>query len=227
MRIISTLPPWLTEQKIFCGWDGEGENEGNNDDGAGDGDGDGGEGGDESPPKKDSYTEDDVTGLKSALDKERRERKARDKELKELRKLKKEKEDADLAKKGDAEREKTRADKAEEKLSKLAPAFKRDKVERAILAEAGRQHFIDPSDALTLYSEIADEVEQDEDDPSQVTIDEKMIARKVKELASRKKHLVGSGTPDGQKTGSSFNSRTDGGGTTKDEEERLRQQYRI
>ena len=46
--------------------------------------------------------------------------------------------------------------------------------------------------------------EQDDDDPSVITIDQKSIAAQVKALSTKKPHFIKTGTEDGEPTGSSF-----------------------
>jgi len=156
--------------------------------------------------EEDDANDPKTAGLRSALRKERAERKAHEAELKELRK---EREERELADKSEAEKEKIRADKATERVTKLATGLLNDKLDSAIRAAA--KDFIDPTDAIAGVDREALVYEQDSDDPSKITIDAKSIERAVKAVATAKPHFLKTGTDDGEKTGSQF------GGTKKTE----------
>ena len=216
------LPEWLREGIIFSGAEGDGDDTGGDgddggddgDDGEGtdDGNDSGGEGGDdEDNPKR--------AGSKAALLRElAAERKKRQKLEREKAAAKKLEEDAELAKQDAVTQEKTKREQAEARAQKLAEGFRTSEVNRVVREVARELHFHDPSDALVSSVLSAIEVEQDEDDPSVVEVDEASVQRAVKSLAAKKKHLVKSGTDDDEPSGSPFGGRRKGKKPTKDEE---------
>lgn len=143
----------------------------------------------------------DVTGLKSALEKERKERKALEKQAKALLK---EKEEKELAEKSQVEQAQTKEKNATEKVSKLAAGLLTRDLNAAITKAAEKFKFVDTQDAIDLIDRGELEYEQDDDDPSNITIDLKSVERAVKALATKKPHFISSGTEDGKQTGSTF-----------------------
>lgn len=180
---------------------GEGESgdsgagSGDGDSGEGEGDGEGGENGSEDDSKP------DVTGLKSALARERAANKAKEKELKALRKAREAEENA---KKSDLEKAQAEAEANKTKAEKLAAGFLKTNINSAIRRAAEKAGFIDPDDALAGISREDITFEQDEDDPSEVEVDQKSVDKAVKALATKKPHFVKSGTDDGEPSGSQF-----------------------
>lgn len=138
--------------------------------------------------------------LKSALRKERNERKRLDKEAKELRKFK---EEAEGKEKSESDNAKEAASKAESKALKLAAALQKTAVDNAIIKLGGKLKFRDIDDALSLVTRDSIDVEQDDDDPSDIEIDESTVEAALKDLAKRKPHLI---IAEGQedKSGSKF-----------------------
>lgn len=112
----------------------------------------------------------------------------------------------------------TRDTETQSKLQKLTDGFRTSAVKTALMEEAKKQKFIDVNDALdgVDYSTLA--VEQDEEDPTQVTIDLKTVTAAVKKLATSKPHYINKGTDDGDATGSSFGGSRNKGGTQTSEE---------
>jgi hypothetical protein len=163
------------------GGQGAGEGEGTGEEGAGEGQGSQGTG------SEGEGASDDTAGLKSALQKERESRKALEKQLSAIQKAEQKKADAELSEvdrlKKENEAEKTRT-------TKLAQGFRKNAINQAVLKAAGAAKFIDPTDALRQEVLDAIGVEQDEDDPSQVTVDEASVTAAVKELAKTKKHFI-------------------------------------
>jgi hypothetical protein len=159
----------------------------------------------------------DVSGLKSALQKEREEKKALEKELKTFRKSK---EDRELAEKTEVDQATTKARKAEEKAAKLAEGFRKNAVNQAILKAAGAAKFRDPSDALRPEVLAAVGVEQDEDDPTEITIDEKSVTEAIKKLARSKPHYLATEDKQRQtpKSGSQFGGSGNQSNLTADEQ---------
>lgn len=185
---------WMQLTQPIIGFDepGEGAGAGASNEGAGEGAGNAGEGAGEGQGSQGTSTEgagagEDVSGLKSALQKERDEKKALDKELKALRKDKEARENAE---KTEVQRATEAEAKQSTKVQKLAAGFRQNVVNSAILKAAANAKFLDPSDALRPEVIEAIGVEQDEDDPSQVTIDEASVTRAVKALATSKKHYL-------------------------------------
>lgn len=158
-------------------------------------------------------------GLRSALEKERRERKRLERENKLFLK---EKEAKEAAEKSEAEKATDRANKIEAKLQKLAEGYRMREVNDAIRKAAREAKFIDPDDAIAGVDIDLIEIEQDEEDPSRVTIDTKAVTRLVKELASKKPHFIASGTEDGEPTGGKFGSKQQ---SQKDPDEAIREMY--
>lgn len=204
--------------------DGEGEGgengsgdsgDGSGDGDPGDGDGDAGDGSDGDEGEKP-----DVKGLKSALEKERAANKQKDKELKALRKAKEAKENAE---KSDAERAETERAAAVAKAEKLAAGFLKTNINSAIRRAAEKAGFIDPDDAVGSISREDITFEQDEDDPSDVDIDQKSVEKAVKALATKKPHFVKSGTGDGEPSGSQFGGSKQKGKKSSDDQ--LRERY--
>lgn len=205
--------------------DGEGEGgengsgdsgDGSGDGDPGDGDGDAGEGSDGS----EGGEKPDVSGLKSALEKERAANKQKDKELKALRKAREAEENA---KKSDLEKAQAEAEANKTKAEKLAAGFLKTNINGAIRRAAEKAGFIDPDDALAGISRDDITFEQDEDDPSDVTVDQKSVDRAVKALATKKPHFVKRGTDDGEPSGSQF-----GGSkpkSKKSSDDQLRERY--
>lgn len=129
--------------------------------------------------------------LEEALRKERRLRKQAERDAKRKRTSQ------DKQHKDDEDKEaEQRITAAEERTKKLARGLLNTRRDQAIMEEARKQGFIDPSDALTDDIRADIDYDQDDDDPSDIEIDEDSVVDAVKALARRKKHLVGSGTPN-------------------------------
>jgi len=172
---------------------------------------------DEGGESKDKDTGNDA--LKSALQKERRARKAAERQAKELQKFKEEKENAD---KSETDKAKDEATKAADRATKLANKLRDTAVDNAIIKQGGKLKFRDIDDALKLIDRSAIEVDQDEDEPDDITVDESSVEAALKALAKAKPHLI---IAEGQedKSGSKF-----GGGRKpqKDaDEDALRDRY--
>lgn len=190
----------------------EGEDESGDDEGAKNG---------SQGSEHDDADDENVKGLKSALDKERKRAAAVEKENKRLKKLQ---DAADLEKKTDIEQANIKAEQAEAKATKLAAGMLKRDVDSAIRKAARDAGFIDLDDALAGVDRDSIVVSQDDDDPSEIEVDEKTVIAAVKKLASRKAHFIKSGTDDGQPSGSQF-----GGGSKKNkgnlDEAALAQKY--
>ena len=231
MKIHTKFPEWLFSFSTIVGAEDDppagtsGDQGSSENDSAGDppkGDPDPDEDDDADDPK-------DTDGLKSALAKERKAAKLATKEAKatarELAALRKEKEERELAEKGETEQEKIKREKAEAKLEKLTVGFRKSAIDRAIETAAKALGFLDPEDAIAGVDRSNIEAEQDEEDPSKVSITPKTVETAVKDLAKRKPHyLKPEGTSDGEPTASRFG----GGGSKqgkKDTDEVLKAKY--
>ena len=143
----------------------------------------------------------DLSGLQSALAAERQARRKAEKDLAKLT------EAEARAKQTEAEalaQLKKDLDASVERSTRLASGFLEVKLEQAILEAAKEAKFKDPSDALAMIDRSLIVAEQDEDDPSKVTIEKATVKAAVKKLADAKKHLLSTGTEDGGRTGSQF-----------------------
>jgi hypothetical protein len=224
---------WLNNIQII-GFDGPGEGtgqqapEGGTGEGQGTGEGTGEGTGQQTPEgtgeqSGKTYTEAELGGLKSALAKEREDRKALDKELATFRKAKQTAEDAE---KSEVQRLTDQQQRNADKLQKLSDGYRKAAIDRAITEAAKNAKFRDPSDALRPEILSAISVEQDEDDPTQVTIDTASLNQAIKELAKNKPHYLVTGQPQGTtRSGSTFGGSSNGGNNVDAERARLMSHY--
>ncbi|HBX22664.1 MAG TPA: scaffolding protein [Desulfotomaculum sp.] len=112
--------------------------------------------------------------------------------------------EADLAAKSDLEKEKLRADKAEQEKKDALTAANTRLVNAEIKVFAVQAGFVDPADAVALVDKASVQV----DDQGNVT----GAKEAVETLAKAKPHLVGTGKPGGS-PGSLGNGGQQGGGT--------------
>lgn len=117
----------------------------------------------------------------------RKERQLRRKAERDAR-AKKKQTPADKSKVDDETSERLRTSEA--RTAKLAKGLLDNKLDQAILAEARRQKFIDESDALSDAIRAEIDYDQDDDDPSDIEIDEETVKDAVASLAAKKKHLI-------------------------------------
>lgn len=184
-------PNW--HNLIFTGREGEADGGEGAGDGAGTGSTGGGDAGgndgagDEGDKAGESSDKEDNSGLKSALQKERQQRKNLEREVRNLRTAQEERDNAD---KSEVERAKAAETKAAEKVAALATKLRDTALENAITKAANAAKFRDASDAISLVSRGEITIEQDEDNPADIEIDEKSVERAVKALAAKKPHLV-------------------------------------
>lgn len=200
---------WLKLDSPILGFEGEGDpgtgaggasgdgGQGTAEGGQGSGSGEGGSSG------EGDGGDDPAAGLKSALQKERADRKALEKQLKVFMDQQKAKEDAE---KTEVQRLTDSSAAQVAKLEKLASGFRNNAVEAAVLKAAADAKFRDPSDALRAEVLSAIGVEQDEDDPSNVTVDLDTVKDAVKALGKSKPHYLttanlGGGGTSGSKFG--------------------------
>lgn len=200
------LPYWL-QSTVLTGREGDDDNQGG-DGGEGDNSqdddppGSEGEGGEGDP--NDSGSDDNVEGLKRALAEERSKAKRLDRENKRLKRKQTAQDDEGSQQAEKEQQDLQQAQKdleaSNSKVAKLAQRLLNNARDNAITAEARRQGFIDPTDALTDDIRNAIDIDQDDEDPSDIDIDETSVTKAVRNLANKKKHLVGapnSGEPSG------------------------------
>ena len=126
-------------------------------------------------------------GLKSALQKERRERRKLEKENRRLAAAQKSREDSE---KDETTKAKDEASAAQTKAAKLATRLRDTKLDNSIIKLANGMNFVDVDDALRLIDRDAVELDQDEDDPSDIEIDEKSVKVALEALLKAKPHLL-------------------------------------
>jgi hypothetical protein len=200
--------------------DGDGSGD-QGDSGDGDeGDDDGGEEDDPDDDETDDGTppKEDTEGLRKALASERKANKANARELKKLRRLQEQGKNKDETEKDAAIRER---DEEKTKTAKLATRLEREAVNSVIIKHATKLGFRDLDDALALVDRAAFVVDQDEDDPSDIDIDEDSIKAALSSLKTKKPHLILSANeqqPSGDNAGN-------GGGKQDLTEEQLRTLY--
>lgn len=134
--------------------------------------------------------EERMAALEQALEKERRLRRQAERDARKAKKATK----APEQKKAEDDEVQKRLTEAETRTARLAQGFLDSRVEAAVLAEARKQGFIDPTDAL--INDVLKEVDadQDDEDPTDVEVDQDSVVDAVKALARKKQHLVGKGT---------------------------------
>ena len=188
--------------------DGQGgDHQGASSSSSGDGDGDGDD-------------DKDIDGLKSALAKERRERRKLEKDAAARQKAEDDKKSKDADEVAHAQK---KTQEAQDRIAKLSAGFLQRELDGALRKAAEKQGFIDPADAIEGVDRSSLTYEQDDEDPTDIDIDEKSIEKAVKALAARKPHFLKTGTDDGQRTGGGF-----GGGSSgdrKDTDATLRSLY--
>lgn len=157
----------------------------------------------------------DTKGLLAALAAERQAHKVAERERK---KLQKEKDEKDLSEKTDIEQAQIKEKTASEKVQKLAAGLLKRDIDKAIKDEAEKLKFLDPNDAIDLIDRSKLVYEQDDDDPSKVTIDLAIVKAQVKDLATRKPHFLSKGTNDGEPTGGGFGGSKNQNGKKSDDD---------
>lgn len=204
------LPEWLLNLRILGredDGDGEGGEGGEGEEGeeGGDNEGEGseGEGGDEG--SGDGDDDDDlaqkVKDLEATIAKERKLRRQAERDARKNKRTPSKTAET-KTKAADTELQK-QLEAAAAQTKRLADGLRKKEVDDAILAAARKAGFIDESDALTDDIRKQVDVDQDPEDPTDIDIDEDSVTDAVKDLAARKKHLVGKATP-GSPSGSKF-----------------------
>jgi hypothetical protein len=156
--------------------------------------------GEDKEGEQDKDKAEDTTALKSALVKERRARKNNERELKKLKALVDAQGDKE---KSESDKAKETASAAESKAQKLAIRLKDSAIDNAVLKAAQKLRFRDTDDALKLIDRSDIDVEQDDDDPTVIELDEGSVETALQALAKAKPHLI---LAEGQedKSGSKF-----------------------
>lgn len=207
------LPEWLLNLRIF-GREGDEGDEGNEGDEGEEGEEDGdnedddqkGKGGDDN--SGDGDDDDDlaqkVKDLEATIAKERKLRRQAEREARKNKRTPSKTAET-KTKAADTELQK-QLEAASAQTRRLADGLRKKEVDDAILAAARKAGFIDETDALTDDIRKKVDVDQDPEDPTDIDIDEDSVTDAVKDLAARKKHLVGKATP-GSPSGSKFRKR--------------------
>lgn len=161
----------------------------------------------------------DSSALLKALQAERKRAKDAERRAKAAEKAEEERK---LAEKSELERAQTELQQRQDANQKLAAALLQRDLKDAIVKAASALNFIDTDDALAGVDRTALSYEQDEDDPTDITIDYKSVERAVKALATKKPHFLKGGTSDGDPTGSGFGGAKQ---TQQDAEKNYREKY--
>lgn len=212
------IPFWL-QHTTFTGREGDEGGEENLEDEGNDGEDDGDEGeGEGSEEESAAEPTEAELKLKKALRQERQLRRAAEREAKQLKNKKVDEENAEAEGKTKEELETERS-----KTSRLAAKLLSNSIRDVVLDQAKKQNFIDPTDAL--IDDVIKEIDahQDEDDPSDIDIDEESVKLAVQALAKKKKHLIGKPN-EGEPSGGKFSSKK----VTKDgdsDEDTLKENY--
>lgn len=147
--------------------------------------------------------------LKTALQKERENNKALNKRISAFEKAQRTKDDAE---KTEVQRLTDEQARSSEKVTKLAAKFRKSAIHSAIVSAAKDAKFTDPTDAIREEVIAQLGVDQDEDDPSDVTIDAASVKKAVEELAKKKPHYLTTAEPErrqGRPSGSKFGNSGD------------------
>lgn len=226
------LELWLRGLTIVGREEDEDEDEDPDDEGGdkgGSGDDDENEDDDDNSGDGDDDAGDDPVKLKEKLAAKeealRKERSLRRKAEREARKKKRTRPEPDDKKKGaDSELQK-QLEAERQRGAKLAEGLRKKSIDDAILEAARNEGFIDPTDALT--DDIRKEVDwdQDEEDPTDIDIDEESVIDAVKNLAAKKKHLVGEAPPKNPSGGKFKKRRGSGDKDEKSEEQVMKERY--
>ena len=194
--------PWYMNLEII-GYEGEGEgnDEGESEEESEEEESEEESGGDEEKP--------DVEGLKSALAKERKSRREAERELRKERRTKQEQQQNKDEEQNEVKRIQAERDTERSKSEKLAVRLQNVAVDNLIMRYAGTQ-FADLDDVLKLIDRNDIDVDQDDEDPADITVDEDTVKDAVKKLAKAKPHLL-KVTSEGDSTGSQFGGGKNGG----------------
>lgn len=159
---------------------------------------DGNEDGDDSDKDKSA---EDLAAVQKALDAERRVTKRLEREN---RRLKATKDNKEAEKNETLEETQQREAAATARAEKLAAGLLKRDIDTAIKEAARDLKFIDVEDALNGVDRSKIVFDQDDEDPTDIDIDEDTVKAAVKALATKKPHFLNKGTDDGEATGSQF-----------------------
>lgn len=193
------LPYWL-QSLVICGREND-EDEDEGQENENDDDGDEGEE-DESQDEGGDDLNAKVAALEKALKDERQLRRKAERDAKR----KKRQETSQKQGEEEAETQK-QLQVAQERTQRLAAGLLRKEIDTAIEKVARDLGFIDPTDAQTDAIRREIDADQDEDDPTDIDIDMDSVKDAVKDLAAKKKHLVGNPPPE-SRSGSKFRKKT-------------------
>lgn len=197
---------WNLWPEVIFGREGDdGADDSSNEDGGDEDEDDSGEeSGDESTDdtnKDADKSKDDIAELQKALAAERRVTKKLEREN---RRLAASKETKDAEKDESLEETKQSEQAAIARAEKLAAGLLKRDIDSAIKEAARELKFLDVEDALNLVDRSKIVADQDDEDPTDIDIDEDSVKAAVKALAARKPHFLNKGTDDGEATGSQF-----------------------
>lgn len=227
---------WLEAELVITGAEGEGadppppgDGDESDDSGAGDDskDGDAGDGDDDEDDSddKETFTKEDVEGLRKALKEERKARRVAERANKA-----KAKQDSDSKEKDEADDAAKRLKTAEDRTAKLAEGYRTARVESVVAKLARAANVIDPDDMVALlksrgYADI--DIDQDDDDPSQVEIDEDDVKAAIKKALKTRKHWIKADEDDDESKGSPSGSKMRPGQQRKGQldDEKLKEMY--
>jgi hypothetical protein len=153
----------------------------------------------------------DVEGLKSALTKERKARREAERELRKEKRAKQDQQQTKDEENSEVKQTKAQLDAERLKSVKLAERLQTTAVDNLIMRYAGDQ-FADLDDVLKLINRADIDVDQDDENPADITIDEDTVKDAVKRLAKSKPHLLkitGEGRGTGSEFGGSRNNKSD------------------
>lgn len=166
---------------------------------------------------------DDTAGLKSALRKERLARKKAERELRKLKPPVKKKAKSKEGEKPDDEEDESKSTPNPEeaaKTARLAVKLRNNAVDTAILSFG--DGFKSTKELLALIDRSEIDVDQDEDDPSEIDVDLETVEEAVKALRKSSPHLLKT-TRSTTKSGSKFGGKRSK--STKQSEEALKKKY--
>lgn len=186
MRLLKQLPWWFFELGIRGADDDADDDENDDDTDADEEDSEESDDSEDDDDDDDSEEEDsneDTTRLKNALKKERAIRRTAEKDAKTAKK--------ELARKTKKEgTTEERATESEAKATRLAGRLRTNAVDLEITKAAQSLGFRDVDDALALVNRSDIDVDQDDDEPEDVVVDEDSVMDALKALAKKKKHLI-------------------------------------
>lgn len=213
------IPFWL-QDTLFIGREENDEGTDESNDSEDDGEENEDEGQETGSDGEDSSDSDDeVEALKKALSEERKFRRKAEREARQAKKHKgKTEEDKTL------EQVQQNLTESEAKTKRLAERLLNTEITTAITAEATRQEFIDPTDALNDEVRKLIEADQDPEDPADIEIDEESVKAAVAKYASKKKHLVRKPN-EGEPSGGRFNRTKRTGEQRKTSDQALQDEY--